>query len=328
MNPLPFPTSLIDFHRMFPDEASCVRYLFALRYPDGNPCPNDCDGPYALYENGRVINCRACRKNISLTAGTIMHRSKMPLLMWFYAAFLVTTLTPGISAVQFQAQMSIKGLETAFMMLHKLRAATVNADRTPLHGTVEVDETYIGGVERGGKGGRSTEGRTVVVGGVEIDRSVFTRRAIRLRLRAIPAASKAELLSFVEDHIEGGSTVLTDGWKGYNGLTEAGYDHQPIIEGPPEEAHRILPVIHREFSNLKTWLQGTHHGRVERKHLQAYLNEFCFRHNRRFWKFNAFQRVLQIGVETQAPTYRDIYDTDEYGRSVHVAGLRDKTRDA
>lgn len=321
---IPYPASLIDFHRMFPEEGHAVAYLFKLRYPDGRPCREDCEGPFTLYRGGRVIHCRACRKNISLTAGTIMHRSKQPLLVWLYGAFLVTTLTPGISGVQFQRQMGLSRYETAFQMLHKIRAATVNPGRELLKGAVEVDESYIGGVAAGGKGGRSTETKTLVLGAVEVNaRAVAAggRRAERVRFRVIPTASGTDLLKFVKEQVAQGTTIYTDGWKGYDGLAQAGYSHVPRIEGKSSNASKILPVIHREFSNLKTWLQGTHHGRVERRHLQAYLDELAFRHNRRFWKFSAFQRVLQIGVETQAPTYRDIYDADEHGRSVNAAGL-------
>lgn len=320
---LPYPNTILEFARMFATEEACADYLLRLRWPDGQPCVSQCEGGFYFRRESRLIRCRGCRKDISLTAGTILHRSKQPLQLWFYGAFLVTTLTPGIFALHFQKQMGIPHYEPAFQMLHKLRAATVNPDREPLKGAVEVDETYVGGVAAGGKGGRSTETKTLVVGAVEVKPSPAApggRRAERVRLRVIPAASGAALTTFVRDQVARGSVVYTDGWEGYSGLRRLGYDHKPTVEGEPARAGKILPVIHREFSNLKTWLHGTHHGRVERQHLQAYVNEFAFRHNRRFWKFSAFQRLLQIGVTTQAPTYRDIYETDEYGRSVHAVG--------
>ena len=322
---LPYPNTIIEFARMFATEEACANYLLRLRWPDGQPCASKCEGGFYFRRDFRVVHCRGCRKDISLTAGTIMHRSKQPVQLWFYGAFLVTTLTPGISALQFQKQMGLTNYETAFQMLHKLRAATVNPDRDPLHGAVEVDKTYVGGSKPGAKGGRSTEHKSLVIGAVEVEASKLApggRRAKRVRLRVIPAASGAELTKFVRDHVVPGAVVYTDGWEGCSGLRKLGYDHKPTVEGAPERVGKTLPVIHREFANLKTWLQGTHHGRVERQHLQAYLNEFAFRHNRRFWKFSAFQRVLQIGVKTKAPTYRDIYETDEYGRCVHAAGVK------
>ena len=115
--------------------------------------------------------------------------------------------------------------------------------------------------------------------------------------------------------------VHTDGWGGYGGLREMGYRHKAVVQGDATNAAWALPMIHREFGNPKVWLKGTHHGRVERQHLQAYLNEFVFRHNRRFWPFSAFQRVLSLGLEAPVQTYRQLYDADEYGRDVHLAGM-------
>ncbi len=319
------PESLRDFARMFPNEEACVRYLFALRWPDGNPCPKGCHREFALYQGGRVIFCKMCRQNISLTAGTIMHRSHTDLLTWFYGAFLVTTLTPGISAVQFQKQLGIKRYETAFQILHKLRAAMVNPVREKLRGVVEVDETYIGGAKPGAKGGRGMEGKTLVIGAVEQRPSKDRRRSAaagRVRFRVIESATTKELTEFVEDHVEKDSTVLTDNWQGYLRLAKLGYEHIPTAVGHRQNASHILPLIHLEFANLKTWLQGTHHGRVERQHLQAYLNEFAYRHNRRFWRFSAFHTVLRLGMNQGPQEYDDLYTADEYGRNVHVAGLR------
>ena len=322
-----WPKSLPEFQRFFPDEKTCVDYLFALRWPDGWSCPGSCGSTdFILYDAGRSIFCRRCRRKFSLTAGTIMHRSKQPLLTWFYAAFLVTTLTPGISAVQLQRQLGIRRNETAFQTLHKLRAAMVNPDREPLHGEVEVDETLIGGrTRKGAQKGRGTKHKALVVGAVEVRTSKASQmRAGRVRLRVISKANASELSRFVQDNIAVGTCVRTDGWTGYN-LGKLGYDHSPTSDRAAGSHGLALPVIHREFSNLKTWLGGTHQGRVQRNHLQAYLNEFAFRHNRRFWKFSGFQRLLQLALATQAPSYRDIYDARGLGESVHLRGSQIET---
>lgn len=324
--PLPVPQSLPDFTRMFPDEAACVAYLTALRWPDGNVCGGRCgDANYSRYEGGRVVYCKSCGKKVNVTASTILHRSHTPILTWFYAAFLATTLTPGISAVQLGHQLGIRE-ETAFQMLHKLRSAMVSADREPLKGIVEADETYVGGAQRGGTVGRSTEGRTLVLGVVEVRTGGGERHAGRVRLRVAPRADAAEINAFFAANVARGARVRTDGWLGYAGLKKRGYDHDATTVGEnPENAARLFPTIHREFANLKGWLSGTHHGRVERQHLQNYLNEFCFRHNRRFWRFSAFQRILQIGMTRKSPTYDDIYGADEYGRDVHMNGHMEAT---
>jgi len=310
--PLPAPKSLPEFQRQFSDEDSCLEYLVALRWRAGFACPACGGTSHYLYPERREVVCKGCRKHVRFTAGTMMHRSKLPLSTWFYAAFLASTLTPGISAVQFQRQLGLKRYETAFLLLHKIRSAMVAPEREPLHGVVEVDETLIGGVHPGGKRGRSTEKKTLVVGAVEVrpgkKRPVL---AGRVRLRAIPDGSADTLDAFVREHIAPGTVVMTDDHKGYMNLAKTGYDHRP-------EVGAELPLVHREFANLKTWLRGTHHDRVERKHLQAYLNEFGFRHNRRFWPFSAFERVLTIGIGVEPFTYRELYDTDEFGRTLHV----------
>ena len=127
-----------------------------------------------------------------------------------------------------------------------------------------------------------------------------------MRLRVIAKADRPTFRSFVRESVARGSVVRTDGWPGYD-LARLGYEHRSVSDREAGGPGRVLPLIHREFSNLKTWLGGTHQGRVQRNHLQAYLNEFAFRHNRRFWRFSAFQRLLQLPLVTQAPSYRDIY---------------------
>ena len=326
MKPLPSPDSLPGFMRMFPSEAECEDYLYNLRWPEGFVCP-ECEStkePYWINVQ-RKVECANCGAHTYLTAGTILHKTHTPLMKWFLAAYFVTTHTPGVSAVQLERQLGVSR-ETAFNLLHKLRSAMVNPDREPLHGEVEVDETYIGGRAEGGKGGRSTDdNKTVVVGAVERrfrkDGTAKSGRrfyAGRLRMRAIEDASAQTLTTFVQDHIEEESIIHTDGWGGYNRLSQRGYQHEPMIEGDPRNAKRILPLIHLEFSNLKTWLQGTHHGRVEPQHLQAYLNEFCFRHNRRFWPFSAFQTVLRLGMKAPPLSYETLYSAEGHGESVHL----------
>jgi len=214
--------------------------------------------------------------------------------MWFHAAYMVTTLTPGISAVQFQRQMGIASYKTAFLMLHKLRSAMVRQGRYKLSGVVEVDESYIGGPEPG-KPGRGALGKVLVVGAVDLR----GKYANRVRLKVIPNASMAVLTDFVKDDIEIGSAIRTDEWDGYNKLEQEGY-------------HRIIALnelthVHRVFSNLKTWLLGTHHGRVSPQHLQAYLNEYTFRFNRRGTPMAAFQTALGLTGERLGPTYKGLY---------------------
>lgn len=311
------PTSLPDFQRLFPDEAACAQFLANVRWPDGFVCPNCGATDYYKHGTRRTYICAQCKKQTHLTAGTIMHKSKMPLLMWFYGIFIVTTLTPGISAVQFQKMMGLSRYETAYQMLHKIRSAMVNPEREPLHGVVEIDETYLGGVRSGGKGGRALGEKILVIGAVELRMSDKGRPfAGRVRFRVIPRATAKYIDSFVQEHVQPGAFIVTDGWRGYTNLRSLGYDHRTALPADIEE-HGWLRLIHLEFSNLKTYIQGTYHGRVEQQHLQTYLNEFAFRHNRRFWPGSAFLRVLQLGMGV-TQSYDKLYSAENYGQAVHI----------
>jgi hypothetical protein len=318
-----FPTSLPKFQRVFPDDGACAHYLEAMRWPDGFTCPA-CERtgePYRFATRSSVVlRCRACKKNTSLTAGTVMQSSHMPLSTWFWGAYLMTTQTPGQSAVQFQRQLDIATYETAFAMLHKLRAGMVRPDRDTIGAPhpVEVDECCIGGRTRGE--GRGTHHQTTIVGAVEVrtrkdaeDRVISSIEQIDIPLSGRDAET---LTAFVKDNVTTGSVVRTDGWQGYSNLTAMGYRHNALIlGGDPEKAEKHLPMIHLVFSNLKTWINGTHHGRIEPRHLQAYLNEFVFRFNRRFYPMNSFNSVLGISARTVPPTYAQLYS----GEWIHAA---------
>jgi transposase-like protein len=230
-----------------------------------------------------------------------MHRSKMPLTIWFWAAYLVTTHTPGLSALQFARQLNLR-YETAFQMLHRLRAAMVKDGREQLRGEVEVDETFIGG-ERVRAHGTPRYGKAVVVGAVE----VRGKGSGRVRLQVIRSNTTEQLVPFIRGAIEAGSTVITDGWGAYDRLADENYRHEKRVERTSQRAGELLPRIHFVFSNLKTWLLGTHHGSVKKQHLQAYLNEFTFRFNRRRVPMAAFQTVLGLASQRLGPTYRGLY---------------------
>ena len=243
-----------------------------------------------------------------MTAGTVLHRTRIPLTQWFWAAYLVTTHTPGLSALQMQRQLGITRYETAWMMLQKLRRAMVRPDRELLHEKVEIDDTYIGGAEAGLRGGRQLRGKALVVGAVEVRGT----GSGRVRLQVVPDASGPSLTDFVKANVERGAIVLSDGWQGYAPLSEMGYRHRPRTQREPKRAEKILPRIHRVFGNLKTWLRGTHHG-VGHQHLQEYLDEFTFRFNRRRTPMAAFQTLLGLGAQRPPTTYKQLYGVESTG---------------
>jgi len=338
MDPRGFPTSLPEFQRVFPNDSACAAYLEKVRWPEGFACAKCgiAGEPYRPTKRSAVaFQCRNCKAMTSLTAGTVMQSTHTPLSVWFWGAYLVTTQTPGQSALQFQRQLSIGRYETAFQMLHKLRAGMVRPDRDTIGDQypVEIDETYVGGRTRGE--GRGVHHKATVVGAVEVrhrkageDRAANGRDAHkdgkplkrltyagRLRLMVVPDRKAVSLMSFVERHVTKGSLVRTDGWEGYNGLGALGYEHDPVVlDGDPGLADKHLPMIHLVFSNLKTWILGTHHG-TSQQHLQAYLNEYVFRFNRRFYPMTAFNSVLGLAAKVVPPTYDSLYS----GEWVHPA---------
>jgi transposase-like protein len=303
-----FPRSLREFQTRFADEEACRVYLAASRWPDGFRCPR-CSAHVAVHLPARLLwRCKACGYDTSVTAGTVLHRTRMPLAQWFWAAYLMTTHTPGLSTLQLQRQLGIGRYETAWAMLQKLRRAMVRPDREPLHEKVEVDETYVGGPEAGRRGGRELLDKALVVGAVEVRGTASGR----VRLQVVPDASGRSLAGFVRASVEPGAIIVTDGWSGYAPLSEMGYRHRPRTQRDPKRAEKILPRVHRVFGNLKTWLRGTHHG-VGHQHLQAYLDEFTFRFNRRRSPMAAFQTLLGLGAQRPPTTYNQLYRVESTG---------------
>jgi transposase-like protein len=322
---LPFPKSLPQFQKLFPDNESCARYLEGARWPKGFECSfcHEKAEPFRFEARPGVLRCRKCRRDTSLTADTVMERTHTPLTTWFWAAYLMSSFTDGFSAVQFQRQLGLSRYETAYQIMHKLRAGMVRKDRDPIGGNlgrgdhVEVDETYVGGATRGEGKGPHADDKSLVIAAVEVRQRPAkkgdkpTRRggryAGRLRIEVVPDRTAKSLCGFVEAAVEPGAIVITDAAPSYHGLEKLGYAHLPVVEAnDPKVAEEYLPIIHLVFSNLKSWLRGTHHG-VSPQHLQAYLNEFAFRFNRRFYPFNAFRSLLGIGANGESPTYDGLY---------------------
>lgn len=295
-----FPRSLVEFQRRFADEDACAAYLVAVRWPEGFVCPacRHAKG-WRCETKTWTFQCARCQRQTSVTAGTVMHGSKLPLTLWFWAAYLMATHSNGISALQLWRQLGIGSYKSAWLMCAKLRRAMVDPQRSLLSGLIEVDETAIAQRTRddppAGGQGRSRQGKMLVAGAVE----VIGKGPGRVRLAAIEDCSTASLHAFLAASIQPGAIAKTDGWPGYN--NPPGIGHQPHVVGAMA-AHVVLPWIHRLFANLKTWALGVYHG-LRRKHLQAYLDEFVFRFNRRKTRHAAFLSILGISTEIKPATY-------------------------
>ena len=290
-----YPGTFREFSEWFQDDVACRAYLIRLRWPDGFRCPACGAGaePWRLGD-GR-LRCSACRHKVSVLAGTVFADTKLPLTTWFAAAWHVTNQKSGASALGLQRVLAIGSYRTAWALLHKLRRAMVRPGRDRLSGEIEVDETYVGGGPSG-RHGRSL-GQAIVAIAVEIRPG---GRSGRVRLGRIDDCSEPSLTEFVSAIAEPGSVIYTDGWKGYNGLEDAGFTHfATSLSASGDPAHVVMPRAHRIASLLKRWLLGTHHGGMRVRHLDYYLDEFTFRFNRRSSRRRGllFFRLLEQAVQ-------------------------------
>jgi transposase-like protein len=295
-----YPRTWAEFEARFSTDEACREYLWQLRWPKGFVCPR-CQGTKTWPHRTTLRRCAACDYQISVTAGTVFQDTHQPLTTWFRAMWYVTSQKNGGSALGMQRVLGLKSYQTAWAWLHKLRRAMVRPGRDRVAGWVEVDETYLGGLEEG-VSGRQHGDKALIVVAAQAD----GKRIGRIRLRAIPDASAESLHPFVRDCIAPGSTVHTDGWSGYQGLDQLGYDHEvTVLRGKRKDAGKLLPRVHLVVALLKRWLIGTHQGAVSHKHLAYYLDEFTFRFNRRRSKSRGllFFRLVEQAVATApAPT--------------------------
>lgn len=300
-----YPQGWDELRAWFRDEASCVAYLERLRWPGGFVC-SVCGvvGEPWRQTRGR-LTCFACRCQTTVIAGTIFAKTRTPLTTWIAAAWYVTNQKFGTSALGLKRVLGLGSYQTAWTMLHKLRRAMVRPGRERLRGRVEVDESYVGGEEEG-VAGRLTHKKAIVGIAVEVKQP---RGFGRVRLRRIPDVSGPSLVQFVRDVVAQDAVVLTDGWVGYKPLAREGYSHQPTnIAASGDPAHVVTPAVHRVASLLKRWLMGTHQGAVRPEHLDAYLDEYTFRFNRRTSRSRGllFYRLLEQAVVTGPAPYNEI----------------------
>jgi transposase-like protein len=297
-----YPMDLMEFEKKFSTEEQCQEYLFKLRWENGYRCPRcQCDEAWRVSEV--KYKCHNCGYQTSVIAGTIFQDTHKPLTVWFRAIWYITSQKNGTSALGLQRILGLGSYRTAWVWLHKLRRAMIRPGRDKLHGVVEVDEGYIGAPGKGGKRGRGAENKALVAVAVEIN----NKKIGRIRMSVIDSASSENLHGFVESVVESGSTIVTDGWRGYNGLSSKGYSHE-IMKKNLEDVESLLPHVHTVISLLKRWLLGTLQGSCSKEHMDYYLDEYSFRFNRRKSKSRGmlFYRLLQNAVQLQPTPYDDI----------------------
>ncbi len=297
-----YPRTLLELERQFATEEQCRAYLTLLRWPDGFVCPQ-CAGRIVWpARRGRLV-CAICQHPTTVTAGTVLQDSHLPLRLWLRAMWYVTSQKNGTSALGLQRILGLGSYQTAWTLLHKLRRAMVRPGRERLSGRVEVDETQVGGVTPGQKG-RGSDSKTLVI----IATEEFGPGIGRIRVARIPDGSAVHLHGFIQGAVAPGSTVHTDGWKPYQGLDRLGYRHEVSkLKGQPlNAATELLPRVHRVAALLKRWLLGTHQGAITPTHLDYYLDEFTFRFNRRNSRSRGklFFRLAQQAMQVPPVPYK------------------------
>ena len=308
-----YPMTFQEFDEWFVNEDACLEYIGKLRWPNGFSCPNCGFHPAAPSLMGRGLYlCVKCKKQTSITAGTLFHQTHKPLRTWFLAMWFITSQKYGASALGLQRVLGLGSYNTAWNWLHKLRRAMVCPGRDRLTGVVEVDETYVGGVGTGARG-RGSERKSIVAIAVE----VRGRGMGRIRMSVIPDVSSKSLEGFILNNVEKGSEVRSDGWSGYNGVEKSGYGHAAInISASGNPAHVVMPRVHRVASQLDRWWLGIHQGAIRPMHLAYYLDEFTFRFNRRTSKARGllFYRLAQLATDCQPMARKAIIG----GKTQHV----------
>lgn len=295
---------LVTFQQRFATEEACRDRLFKLRWPEGFRCPRcDCDSAYLL-EKRMLYQCTSCKHQTSLTAGTVMHKTRTPLVKWFWAIYLVSTDKRGLSALALSRKVGI-GLKCAWTMLHKIRKAMEARDAAyQLAGLIQVDDAFFnGGINNGGdKRGRGTNKVPVIVmAAVKDDAITFAK------MEVIDDVDSANIKSVLVEHIAPGQTIRSDGYPAYNIAKKASFSHDKQIIYPKNGTprHDVLKWVNILVSNAKAFILGTYHG-VRKKHLQRYLDEFCYRFNRRFWPGQSFDRLLLACSRSETVTYAEL----------------------
>jgi len=295
--------SFFEFQRQYSTEEACREKLFKMRWPDGFICPHCGNTTYYHHSVRHLYQCTSCKYQVSVTAGTALHRTKMPLVKWFWAMYLISSDKRGMSALGLSKKLELR-YETAWTMTHKIRKAMKDRDsQYDLLGVVEIDETFIGSSSEGAdKKGRGSEKIPVIVSVSTTDNKMFFAK-----MQVVESVNKEEIDKIISLTIPKGETIKTDGLNVYKSLGSQGYQHERIIiSGSGMKAHELLKWVHIIAGNAKAWINGTFHG-IDRKHLQSYLDEFCYRLNRRFHETELFDRVITACANSCGITYAELY---------------------
>ncbi len=291
--------SLLQFEKKYSTERACQKALEKARWRNGFVCPKCAHTRASRITTRSLLQCSRCHHQVSLTAGTMFHKTRTPLVKWFWAIYLASQDKGGVSAMRLAKQLEL-GYKTAWLMLHKIRRAMAQRDsRSTLSGFIEMDDAFFGGAHPG-KRGRGAGNKSIVLVMIESK----AEHAGFISMQTLDSMKRTEVEPVVKDQIEPGQTIRTDGFKSFLHLSELGHQHigTPV---PSQQAAEELPWVHLAISNAKRFLLGTYHG-VSHKHLQRYLDECCYRFNRRSWEKQLTSRLLTACLYAKPITFAEL----------------------
>ncbi len=293
--------SLIEFQKKFSTEEACQEHLFHMRWPNCYQCPRCARDKFYYHQNRYLYQCKESGYQVSLTAGTIFHKTRTPLVKWFWMIFLMGRQKSGIAMTSLQRMLEIGSYETVWTMGHKIRKAMSERDaQYELAGLMEIDDTYFGS-PKPSKRGRGAAGKAKVEVAVEI-REDKTRFAT---MQQVESMSEDDVSKAIDGRLGENVTARTDGWKAYGFLNAGKRKHQPVVVGSGKNAVKVLPWVHIMIANVKGNIRGIYHG-VSSKHIDRYLSEFCYRLNCRFWEPQMFDRLLSACLSCRTITFSEL----------------------
>ncbi len=287
--------TIFEFQKRFPNDEACFHYFFEKKWPNGFDCPR-CDHNQAYkLKKRKLMQCKSCKYQASVTAGTIFHKLRQPLSVLIWACYWIATTKKGISALELKRKLGFKSYQTAWTLTHKIRKAMKSSGQYPIQSDVEFDETFLGPSEK-----PDDDRRAVVKTAVETDGTSIGRAY----LEHIQSQKSQEVASFIQKTVAHGVLIKTDGYVSYKFLKEQ-YQHKPHKMYDKKDNEKHLPKVHIVVANLKMWLRGTFN-HLPYKHAQRYLDEFCFRFNRRWKLENIFDKLMTRAFITSTVTYAEL----------------------
>jgi len=288
--------TIFEFQKRFPDENSCIEYLIELKWGNGFVCPQCGHTKHCKGKRQYDRQCTSCRRNVSPTSGTLFHKVKFPILKAFYIVYYISTSKKGISSTELSRKLGLRQ-KTCWLFKRKVMKAMESSGKYKIVDHVEVDETVVGGQEEGVVGRKNKKKKLVVFAIEKKDKGVA-----RLYGKVIKSSSAKELGGFMKTNIELSANIKTDKWSGYKPLKK---DFPNLVQIKSGEKGKNFPDLHRSIMGFKGWLRGMHH---KVNHLQAYIDEYCYRFNRSNMKEGIFDNLLLRMVNAPPVTYKQIID--------------------